>query len=130
MSRAMIVLDRPSDRAKAARWVAGVSSGTRLEFKAPRRTLDQNSLMWVLLTELAEQLRWHEQKYTPDDWKDYMMHALRKARWMPDEDGGMVPIGMRTSDLAVSEMGDLIEIIRAFGARHGVVFHDPNPEAA
>jgi hypothetical protein len=122
MSRALLVLSSQAIREKAARWVSIAPDGVRLEFKRPRRSLEQNSKMWAMLTEISEQLDWRGQRYTPEDWKDYLMHALRKARWMPDEDGGMVPIGMRTSDLSKDEMGDLIELMTEFGARHGVNF--------
>ena len=126
MSRALIVLHGQKERAQAARLLARAPDLTRVDFKGPRRSNDQNSLMWCLLTEVASQLEWHGQKYTADDWKDYGMHALKRARWMPSEDGGMVPIGMRTSDLSKAEMGDLIEFLYAFGAQHGVTFADPS----
>lgn len=128
MSRALLVLDSKARRAKAAHWLSVAPDGTRVEFKKPRRTLEQNALLWARLTELSEQLDWHGQHYTPEDWKDYLMHALRKARWMPDEDGGMVPIGLRTSDLSKEEMGELIDLMEAFGARHDVTFTDHSRE--
>lgn len=124
MSRALIVLRTKADRDKASRWAQGVSVGSRVEFKAPRRSLPQNDLMWELLTILSNSLEWRGQKWPPEDWKDYMMHSLKRMRWMPDEDGGMVPVGMRTSDLSKDEMSDLIECIYAFGARNGVTFSD------
>jgi hypothetical protein len=120
MSRALVILANPSDRAKAAHWITIAEPFTRVTFQRPQRSLDQNSKMWATLTDIAEQLTWHGQKYTPDDWKDYLMHALRKARWMPDEDGGFVPIGMRTSDLSKDEMSDFLELVMAFAARHDV----------
>lgn len=122
MSRALIVLRSQADRDKAARWAQGVSVGSRVEFKAPRRTLPQNDLMWELLTILSNSLEWKGQKWPPEDWKDYLMHSLKRMRWMPDEEGGMVPVGMRTSDLGKEEMSGLIELIYEFGARHDVDF--------
>jgi hypothetical protein len=129
MGRAVLILSGPRPREQAIRWITKAPPWTRIEFKGPRRTLPQNDKMWAMLTELSEQLTWHGQRYTPDDWKDFLMHQLRKARWMPDEEGGFVPIGMRTSDLSVEEMGDLIEVMHAFGARQGVVFLDPEGAA-
>lgn len=128
MSRALVILRSSAERSKAASWCHKLPSGTRVEFKETKRTIPQNDRMWAMLTDVSTQLTWHGQRYTPDDWKDYFMHALRKARWMPDEDGGMVPIGMRTSDLSVSEMGDLMEVMAAFGARHGVIWSEPKQD--
>ena len=116
----MLHLVNGPERQKAVSWVLKAPQGTRVEFKAPRRTLDQNSALWLWLTALATQLDWHNQRYSAEDWKDYLMHALRHARWMPNEDGGMVPIGLRTSDLSKGEFSELLELTIAFATRHGV----------
>jgi hypothetical protein len=131
MSRAVLVLANDRMRQKAVRWVMIAPKDTRVEFKGPRRSLDQNSTLWLWLTAIATQLRWRDgQKYTAEDWKDYLMHSLRRARWMPDEDGGMVPIGMRSSDLSKEEFSDLLELTMAFAARHGVTLDEPEPAPA
>lgn len=122
MSRATFILRGPKDVATAVRFLTSAPALTVVTFKRNRRTVDQNSLMWRLLTLISAQLEWHGQKYTAEDWKDFAMHALRRARWMPSEDGGMVPIGMRTSDLTKDEMSELVEFLYAFGAQHEVDF--------
>ncbi|WP_253075684.1 recombination protein NinB [Bradyrhizobium sp. 2] len=44
--------------------------------------------MWVALTELATQLKWHGEKLTPDEWKILFMDALtREMRVVPSIDG-------------------------------------------
>lgn len=125
MSRVTLLLSSQGTKEKAIAWVKNAPWGTRFELKETKRTLDQSAKMWAMLTEISRQKRdWPGGPYSADDFKDYFMHALKKARWMPDEDGGMVPIGMRSSDLSIPEMSDLIELLYAFGARHGVVFAD------
>lgn len=131
MSRALLILNTDADRSKAMHWIQQAPVGCRVEFKRARRSNDQNALMWLLLTELSEKLEWHGQHLAPEDWKDFLMHAYRQARWVPAEGGaGMVPIGMRTSDLSKDEMGELIELIQAFAARQGVAFSINETEAA
>lgn len=127
MSRALIILATDADRQKAARWIANLPAGTRVEFKKPRRSIPQNDLMWAALTDIAEQLRWHGVKLVPDDWKLVFLDALkREIRIVPNIDGtGFVNLGRSSSDLSKEEMSDLIELIHAFGAKHGVVFHEP-----
>jgi hypothetical protein len=115
-----LILANDAIRERAISWVRGSPKDTRVTFQEPKRTLDQNALMWLWLTAVATQLDWHGQRYSADDWKDYFMHALRHGRWMPSEEGGMVPIGMRTSDLSKEEMSDLLEVIMEFAARHGI----------
>lgn len=126
MSRALIVINGSVDRQRAAALLAKVPSGTRVEFKASKRTLPQNDKLWALLTDVAEQLPWHDTKLRPDDWKLVFMDALkREARLIPNIDGtGFVNLSNSTSDLSKQEMGDLIELIHEFGARHGVKFLD------
>lgn len=132
MSRALLVLETSADRARATSWIASMPTGTRLEFKAPRRSLDQNSRMWAMLTECATQLKWHDRKLTPDDWKLLFLDALkRENQIVPNLDGtGFVNIGQSSSDLSKSEMSDLIELIFEFGARHGVKFKETRQETA
>lgn len=131
MGRALLVLANDAIRQKAVHWVMIAPRETRVTFQGPVRTLDQNSALWLWLTAIATQLTWRDgQRYSADDWKDYLMHSLRRARWMPDEDGGMVPIGMRSSDLSKQEFADLLELTMAFAARHGVTIPDLESPAA
>lgn len=126
MSRALLVLNGLADRMKAADWIHKAPPGTRVEFKASKRSLPQNSRMWAMLTDVAQQVVWHGVKLTPDCWKLVFLDALkRELRLVPNLDGtGFVNLGRSSSDLSKEEMSDLIELIHAFGAEHGVVFHD------
>ena len=127
MTRATLVLVSPEIRQKAAHWAAELPEGTRIDFKAPKRSLPQNDRMWAMLTDIASQLPWHGVKLCPDDWKLIFLDALkRELRIVPNIDGtGFVNLGRSSSDLSKQEMSELIELIAAFGANHGVRFHDP-----
>ena len=126
MSRALIVIASQADRTKAANWAIKAPFGTRIEFKAAKRTLPQNDRMWAMLTDVARQIPWHGMKLTPDAWKLIFLDGLkRELRIVPNLDGtGFVNIGTSSSDLTIGEMSDLMELMAAFGAKHGVVFHD------
>ena len=126
MGRALVILDGPRARAKATDWIAKAPRGTRVEFRASTRSVPQNDRMWALLTAVSDQLLWHGAKWPPEDWKDYFMHSLSGARFMPHEEGGMIPIGRRTSKLTKDEHSMLTEIIEAFASKHGVDVSDPN----
>ena len=132
MSRALIVLRSDVDRQRAALWVHQAPAGTRVEFKSARRSLPQNSRFWAMLSDVARQVPWHGLKLTPDDWRLIFLDALkREIRMVPNIDGnGFVNLGRSSSDLSKSEMSDLIELIAAFGAKHGVRFGDDKTEAA
>lgn len=123
MTRALLILHGDADRKTAAKWIAQAPTDTRVELKAPRRSTDQNSLMWARLTEIARQVEWYGQKLSAEDWKDMFSASLRKARVVPGLDpGSYVPLGMRTSDMSKEEMGMLLDLIDAFAAERGVVW--------
>jgi len=123
--RASITLRTKADREQAIRWTTNVPFGSRIEFKAPRRSLDQNAKMWALLSDISEQVEWYGRKLSPTDWKCVMTSGLRKALVVPDLEGtGFVMLGLHTSDMSKSEMSDLIELIFKFGAEHNVRFSD------
>ena|SRR5690606_33079940 len=132
MSRALVILNGPADRQKVANWAMKLPNGTRVEFKEAKRTSDQNARFWAMLTDVATQLTWHGQKLSTDDWKLIFLDALkRELRMVPNITGnGFVNLGRSSSDLTKAEFSDLIEIILAFGAEHGVQFQDDKEAAA
>lgn len=120
---ATIVLNTGADRERAIRWCSKIKDGTRVTFKAPRRSLDQNALMWLKLAAISKQVDWYGEKLSDHDWKDIFSASLRKARVVPGLDGtGFVVLGLRTSDMSKEEFGNLIDLIDAFAAEKGVVF--------
>ena len=132
MSRALVVCYSQADRRKAADWCMKAPTGTRIEFKASKRTLPQNDRMWSMLTEVATQVTHLGNRYTPDQWKVLFMHACgREVQFLPGlDEKTFIPWGQSSSDLSKEEMSDLIEFIFAWGAEHGVIFHDDEQEAA
>ena len=132
MTRALVVIAGQMDRRRIAKWAMQVPVNTRVEFKAPKRSIPQNDRMWSMLTEVAQQLPWHGMKLSADDWKLVFLDALnREVRVVPSIDGrGFVNLGRSSSDLSKDEMSDLMELIAAFGAEHGVSFREPVEVAA
>ena len=126
MGRALITINGNADRERAARFLSTVPAGTRVEFKKSKRSIPQNDRMCAMLTDVAQQVGWHGKRMRPEDWKLVFLDALkREVRAVPNIDGtGFVNLGRSSSDLSKDEMGDLMEIIAAFGAQHGVAFHD------
>lgn len=132
MSRAVVIIQSQADRQRVATWAEKAPAGTRVEFKATKRSLPQNDRMWAMLTDIAQQLTWHGIKLTPGQWKLVFLDALkRELNAVPNIDGtGFVNIGTSSSDLSKSEMSDMMEIMSAFGAQHDVKFHDDYGRAA
>lgn len=130
MGRATLVLNSPREREKAMSWIRQAPTGTRVEFKASKRTIPQNSLLWAILTDLSQQVLWHGVRLTPQDYKLLLLSGLKKElRIVPNITGdGFVNLGTSSSDLSKSEMTDLIELALHFGAERGVKFHGDQSE--
>ena len=69
MTQALITVRSSADRERAARLASQVPPGTRIAFKAAKRSLPQNDKLWAMLTDISRQVDWYGQKLTPDDWK-------------------------------------------------------------
>lgn len=124
MTTALITVHGKADRERAARLAASVPAGTRISFKAAKRSLPQNDRLWAMLTDVARQVDWYGQKLTADDWKVIFSASLRKANVVPGIDAGtLVPLGMSTSSMDKQEFGALLELIEAFAAERGVDLH-------
>lgn len=131
-----ITVRDPAQIQGAAQWVTnmltkGLAAGAVvIQLSREIRSLDQNSKMWPMLTDVSRQkqmvingvLEWA----TPGDWKDVFTAALRKeARMAQGIDGGVVILGMRTSRMKKAEFRDLIELMYAFGAEHKIRWSEP-----
>lgn len=127
MSQAQITLCGRIDRERAVKWVGQAPAGTRVIFKESKRSTDQNAKLWAMLTEVSLQLDWHGQKLTPDSWKLLFLDALTtEMNLVPNIDGsGFVNLGRSSSNLSKSDFANLLELIAAFGAEHGVRFNNP-----
>jgi hypothetical protein len=132
MSRALVVLWNAADREKVSRWASKAPPGTRVEFKATKRSIPQNDRLWAFLTEIAAQVPWHGMKLSAADYKLIFLDALkRELRIVPNLDGdGFVNLGRSSSDLSKDEFSDLLALIEAWGANHNVRFNDPKEAAA
>lgn len=119
------ILYGAQQRDKALEAVRAAGDEYVVTVSEPKRSLVQNALMWVLLQELSEQVEWHGQHLTPENWKDMCTAALKKQEVVPGIEGGFVVLGTSTRKMTKPEMSELIEFIYAFGAQHGVVFGTP-----
>jgi len=86
-----------------------------LTIEQEKRSLPQNQIMWSILNDLANQVPWHGQKLTKEEYKDLLTAGLKKQRAIPGIDGGFVVLGTSTSKMTKQEMTDLITLAHAFG---------------
>lgn len=111
----------------AFKWICsiGFEKSFVVEVKPLTRTLEQNAKLWAVLADVSEQVNWHGQKLTPEDWKHVFSAALNQQRVVPNIDStGFVVLGQSTSKMTVRQMADMIELINAFGAERNVNFKE------
>lgn len=81
------------------------------------RSLPQNSKQWAMYTDIAEQLEWHGNKLSKDDWKTLLTNEWKPQSIVPSIGGnGFCVLNASTSKAGKAEMCDLIEIVYAFGS--------------
>ncbi len=97
-------------------------------YQSELRTLDQNSKLWAMLSDVSRQVDWYGRKLSPWAWKDIFTAALKKQDVVPGIDGGFVVLGEHTSRMTKAQMSELLELMMAFGANHKVAWSDPQYE--
>lgn len=122
MTLRTFVLSHDIARLNAIEAVKAAPAGQVVQIKEPTRSLDQNALLWALLSDVSKQVNWYGQKLTAEEWKDVFSASLKKQKVVPGLDGGFVVCGQRTSKMSKAEFSELCELIMAFGAQHDVKF--------
>lgn len=124
MSGHTVILRGPAQRAYAKTLIDASPVDGVVTVAGPKRSPDQNALMWVLLSELSRS-KPEGRTATPDKWKALVMHACKHAvQFEIGLDGEPFPTGLSTSKLRKDQMSELIEFIYEYGTRHGVIFSE------
>jgi len=103
-----------------------------LEIKPSTRSLEQNSLLHAVLTDISQQVEWMGKKLSVEIWKRLCMAAwLREKKeqpmLIPALDGnGFDVVFEKTSKLSITQCSELVEWCFAFGVEHGVKFRSRN----
>ncbi|WP_312126061.1 recombination protein NinB [Brevundimonas sp.] len=132
----------PSARNEAHQWVDKALANWQmgkpwmLEIREPKRSDEQNAALWSLLGQITKQCpEHHGRQMTPELWKSVFMDALgHEVDYCQSLDGKRIfPLGHRSSQLSKQQFSDLLELILAWSAAHGLTikhFDDNKQEAA
>ena len=132
MGRRSFVIISEAVRERAIEWLRQLplKSFVRTDDK-PTRSGAQNDRFHAMLDDVAAQIMWRDVfqrpiKMTRENWKRFFLQMFkRETLIVPNEDGtGFYDLGVRSSELSVSEMSDCMELIAAFGAERGVKFKE------
>jgi hypothetical protein len=123
-------LVHPEARRRAADACQSAPDGFIVKITEPTRNLEQNAAMWAMLGDVSRQVDWYGRKLSPEDWKNVFSASLRKLEVVPNLDGtGFVALGQSTSKMTKGEFSDLLALIDAFAAEHGVEWSDERAAA-
>ena len=123
MERQRFTLTNCQERHRVALLINSLPLGTRVEVKGESRTDRQNRAIHGLIGQILKQRPVHRGiEMTMEAYKAALMHGLgRELDMIPSLDGrGMVPLGLSTSALTVSEFNQLIEFTLAWAAQEGL----------
>ena len=101
-------------------------NGWVMKLAAETRRDAQNRKMQAMLTDIQRQVPGFAE-YTTEDIKLRFLNALgTEMRSLPVLEGqGLFPVGLRSSTLTVEQFSALVELIYAFGSKHGVEWSEP-----
>jgi len=128
MSGQTVILRGPPQRRLAKELVDRAPDDAVVNIREATRTLDQNALMWAMLSDISR-AQPEGRKHTTEVWKALFMHALdHEVRFEMGLNGEPFPVGFRTSHLSKQQMADLITFIAEYGDRHGVRWTEKEQE--
>ena len=122
---ATIKLIGPAQVNRACEVIRNAPLGHVVTVREPTRNLDQNAKMHAMIDDVAsvDPLGYG---YDQHDYKAVFVHAWKgEAKALYGLDGRPFPAPIRSSTMTVRQMADLIELISAYGAEHGVVWSEP-----
>lgn len=130
MSDKRIIRLVPASREAAIEAVKNAPDKYVVTISPPKRSIVANAKMWAMLGDIARDVVWYGLTLSAEDWKDVLSASLRKEiRTVPNIDGtGLVILGMRTSQMSVGEMAEMIEFMYSFGAAKEVKWTEPEEE--
>ena len=116
-------------RRRAMACVAEAPDGFVVTVQEPTRSTDQNAAQWPILESFAEQLQWPVNgamvNLSAEEWKDVLTAAFQgeTVRLAMGLNGGVVMLGLRTSQMGKRRFSEWLEFLRATATLRGVVVY-------
>jgi hypothetical protein len=116
----------PVQRSYAHQCIEDAPDGEIVRIGAETRSEEQNRKMWPMLKDIRDQVP-AARDLTTEDIKLQFLNLLGvELRFLPTLEGqGLFPVGIRSSTLTKEQFAGLIELIYAYGAKHGVQWSEP-----
>lgn len=126
-----VTLVGDTQRAYAKRLIDEAPAGYVVKIAAETRRDAQNRKLWPMLMDIQRQVP-EMVLFNTEDIKLRFLNAHGvEMRFLPALEGqGAFPVGLRSSLLTVAQFSGLIELLYAYGAKHGVQWSEPMERAA
>ena len=117
-------------RALAIECIKAAPEGYVVTVGEATRSLDQNAAQWPYLQAFSEQLKWPVNgemvTMSADEWKDVLTAAFKgdTVRLAMGLNGGVVMLGLRTSEFGKREFSEWYEFLKATAAMRGVTVYE------
>ncbi len=115
-----VILRGDAQRDLARRMIAAAPQDAIVRIGAQTRTLDQNALLWALLSDVSRS-KPQGRTATPEVWKALFCHACGHAvQFEMGLNGQPFPVGFSTSKMNKAQLSDLVTFVLQWGDEHGV----------
>ena len=134
-TKRIFCLVHPEARRRAMACVADAPEGYVVTVQEPTRSTDQNAAQWPILEAFAEQLQWPVNgamvNLSAEEWKDVLTAAFQgeTVRLAMGLNGGVVMLGLRTSQMSKRRFSEWLEFLHATAALRGVTVYADEAEA-
>jgi hypothetical protein len=113
-------------RRRALQAVSEAPDGMVVQIKEPTRSLEANAAQWPILQAFSDQLLWPVNgqmvKLSPEEFKDVLTAAFNgeHVRLAQGLNGGVVMLGMRTSQMSKRDFSAWLEFLHMVAAERGI----------
>lgn len=121
-------------RRRALDAVSEASDGCSVVIGPPSRSADQNAAQWPILEAFSQQLKWPVNgqmvRMSSEEWKDVLSAAFQNetARIAMGLDGGVVMLGLRTSQMSKKRFSDWLEFLHSVAVERNVKLYEHEPQ--
>jgi hypothetical protein len=116
MKKAIVTLAK--DRSKVIKMVTQAPDGYVVEIKQANRTIEQNSLYWTAVHEIAESIFLNGKAFTPEVWHVYFKQRYLSGRMIELPNGQLIEADATTTELSKEEFSDFVNAVLAFQAEN------------
>ncbi len=126
MSKRILKLTGNLARQAACRYINEEPDGYVVTIAEPTRTLDQNSLLHPILTEISKQALWMGKKHQMLQWKTLMVSGHAVATGQPVEmtvgiEGEVVNLRESTAAMSKKRFSSLVEYVLSWCAENDIL---------